>query len=61
MFPTASAPGLPTANFIDYSITDHLHFRMMEENALKRLRSAMLVPAPPCPTSCLSTAAAKGT
>lgn len=62
MLPTASAPGFPTANFIDYSITEHhLRFRMMEKNALQRFRSAMPAPAPPRPASCHSTAAAKGT
>lgn len=36
MLLTASAPGLSTASFIDYSIAEQLHFRVMEGKALKR-------------------------
>lgn len=36
MLPTASAPGVSTASFTDYSINEQLLFRMMEEKALKR-------------------------
>lgn len=36
MLPTASAPGVSTPSFIDYSITEQLCFRTMEAKALKR-------------------------